>query len=116
MTSEILKMRFSHYLGEFADDKGFLLATYQAGLQVERMKTLEKAQELQQSQLAEPRPWKRKKRRERGAIVRTNVQKETTTGSPRPNRPKNTEVREDGHPTRWPWKESHGRSAPSTPA
>jgi hypothetical protein len=45
MTSEILKMRFAHYLGEFADDEGFLQATYQAGLQVERMKALEKARE-----------------------------------------------------------------------
>lgn len=35
MTSEILKMRFAHYLGDFADDEGFLQATYQAGLQVE---------------------------------------------------------------------------------
>jgi len=45
MTSEILRMRFAHYLGEFADDEGFLAATYQAGLQVERMKALEKARE-----------------------------------------------------------------------
>jgi hypothetical protein len=45
MTSEILKMRFAHYLGEFADDEGFLQATYQAGLQVERMKALEKSRE-----------------------------------------------------------------------
>jgi len=43
MTSEILRMRFAHFLGEFADDEGFLAATYQAGLQVERMKALEKA-------------------------------------------------------------------------
>jgi len=43
MTTEILKMRFAHYLEEFADDEGFLQATYQAGLQVERMKALEKA-------------------------------------------------------------------------
>jgi len=45
MMLEILKMRFSHYLGEFVDDEGFLQATYQVGLQVERMKTLEKARE-----------------------------------------------------------------------
>ena len=46
MTSEILRMRFAHYLGEFADDEGFLATTYQAGLQVERMKALEKAREV----------------------------------------------------------------------
>jgi len=33
-------MRFAHYLEEFADDEGFLQATYQVGLQVERMKAL----------------------------------------------------------------------------
>jgi len=43
MTSEILRMRFSHNQEEFADDEGFLQATFQAGLQVERMKALEKA-------------------------------------------------------------------------
>jgi len=36
-------MRFAHCLEEFANDEGFLLATYQAGLQVERLKALEKA-------------------------------------------------------------------------
>jgi len=47
MTSEILRMRFAHYLGEFEDDEGFLQATYQAGIQVQRLKTLEKAREAQ---------------------------------------------------------------------
>lgn len=46
MTSEILRMRFAHYLGDFANDEGYLQATYQAGLQVERLKTLEKVREL----------------------------------------------------------------------
>ena len=45
MMSEILKMCFAHYLGEFEDNEEFLQATYQAGIQVERLKTLEKAQE-----------------------------------------------------------------------
>jgi hypothetical protein len=31
MPSAILKMRFSHYLGEFATDQHFLQATYQVG-------------------------------------------------------------------------------------
>lgn len=35
MTSKILRIRFAHYLGEFADDEGFLQANYQSGLQVE---------------------------------------------------------------------------------
>ena len=45
MTTDILRMWFAHYLEEFADDEGFLQAIYQAGLQVERMKALEKARE-----------------------------------------------------------------------
>jgi len=53
MTTEILRMRFAHYLGEFADDEGFLAATYQAGLQVERMKALEKAREASGHKRAE---------------------------------------------------------------
>jgi len=32
MTSEILRIRFAHYLEEFTDDKGFLQAIYQASL------------------------------------------------------------------------------------
>jgi len=43
MTSEILRMRLAHYLGEFIDDKEFMEATYQAGVQVENMRALEKA-------------------------------------------------------------------------
>jgi len=70
MTSDILQMRFAHYLGEFADDEGFLQATYQAGLQVERMKALEKtreaarptsnpwAQERRKWKRGETHPWK----------------------------------------------------------
>jgi len=42
MATEILRMRFAHYLGEFTDDEGFMPATYQVSLQVERLKTLEK--------------------------------------------------------------------------
>jgi len=45
MTSEILRMRFAHYKGGFVDDNDFMEATYQAGLQVEEMKALEKTRE-----------------------------------------------------------------------
>jgi len=43
MPDSILDMRFAHYLGDFADDEGFLQATHQAGLQVERKKALKTA-------------------------------------------------------------------------
>jgi len=50
-------MRFTHYIEEFADDEGFLQATYQAGLQVERIEALEKVREGARTQ----KPEKRKK-------------------------------------------------------
>jgi len=45
MPDAILDMRFAHYLEDFADDKGFLQATHQAGLQVEKKKALKQARE-----------------------------------------------------------------------
>jgi hypothetical protein len=53
MPSAILKIRFSHYLGEFATDEHFLQATYQVGLQVERLKVLEKSWEASKPAKAE---------------------------------------------------------------
>ena len=45
MTDAVLDMRFAHYMGEFGDDEGFLEATYQAVLQVEKKKALKQARE-----------------------------------------------------------------------
>ena len=45
MTDAVLDMRFAHYLEDFVDNKGFLQATYQAALQVEKKKTLKQARE-----------------------------------------------------------------------
>jgi len=59
-------MHFAHYLGEFADDEGFLHTTYQVGLQIERMKTLEKTREA-----TRPAKHKEKKKEEKGE-KRTN--------------------------------------------
>jgi len=47
-----LNMRFAHYLEDFADDKGFLQATHQAGLQVEKKKVLRAAKEAMRSAVA----------------------------------------------------------------
>jgi len=43
MPDAVLDMRFAHYLADFADDEGFLQATHQAGLQVEKKKALKQA-------------------------------------------------------------------------
>jgi len=45
MPDSILDMSFAHYLREFTDDEGFLQATYQAGIQVEKKKALKQAKE-----------------------------------------------------------------------
>ena len=45
MPDSVLDMRFAHYLEDFADDEGFLQATYQAALQVEKKKALRQARE-----------------------------------------------------------------------
>jgi len=45
MPDAVLDMRFAHYLEDFADDKGFLQGTHQAGLQVEKKKALRLARE-----------------------------------------------------------------------
>ena len=47
MPESVMDMRFAHYLEDFADDEGFLQATYQAALQVEKKKTLRLAREKQ---------------------------------------------------------------------
>jgi len=45
MLDAVLDMRFTHYLEDFADDEGFLEATHQARLQVEKKKALRQARE-----------------------------------------------------------------------
>jgi len=50
MPEAVIDMRFAHYLGEFADDEGFLQATHQAALQVERKKALKQAKEQMRGQ------------------------------------------------------------------
>jgi len=45
MPDAVLDMRFAHYLEDFVDDEGFLQATHQAGLQVEKKKALRLARE-----------------------------------------------------------------------
>jgi len=50
MPEAVIDMRFAHYLEEFADDEGFLHATYQAVLQVERKKALNQAKKQMKGQ------------------------------------------------------------------
>jgi len=56
MPDAVLDMRVAHYLEDFADDEGFLQATHQVGLQVEKKKALRLARE----QARAPAPTARK--------------------------------------------------------
>jgi len=70
MPHSILDMRFAHYLGDFADDEGFLQATHQAGLQVERKKALKTARKAVKSQPVGKDP-RKEKEKEKGREART---------------------------------------------
>ena len=50
MPESVMDMRFAHYLEDFADDEGFLQATFQAALQVEKKKVLRLAREQAKTQ------------------------------------------------------------------
>ena len=45
MPDAVLDMRFAHYLEDFADDEGFLQASHQLGVQLEKKKALKAARE-----------------------------------------------------------------------
>jgi len=75
MMSEILRICFAHYLEEFEDNKGFLQATYQAGIQVGRLKTLEKARETQKG-APPPKDDKKKDGQNKGSSDSTRKDKE----------------------------------------
>jgi len=116
MTSDILQMRFAHYLGEFADDEGFLQATYQAGLQVERMKALEKTREA-----ARPtsNPWaqeKKKVEKRRNPSLEKPAAGGRKTPAPAMEEEKNLGTQVHGDHTKQQWKESPGQNKPTTSA
>jgi len=87
MPDAVLDMRFAHYLGEFADDEGFLQATYQAGLQVEKKKALRQAKE--QMRVGSGGPMEKKKEERRKDNKERGPKKEESQGSSRPNRSDN---------------------------
>jgi len=70
-------MRFAHYLEDFTDDEGFLQATYQAALQVEKKKALRLAHE--QARTSAPvgkRDEKKRDERSKGSYDDTRKNKE----------------------------------------
>jgi len=87
MSDAILQMRFAHYLEDFADDEGFLQATSQAGLQVEKLKPLRQAWEQGKSSSSgakteekrEKRPEKSNEKEKERNTRKTNQPKDTST-------------------------------------
>jgi len=107
MPDTVLDIRFAHYMGEFVDDEGFLQATYQAALQVEKKKALKQAKEQLRGQSggtgkADER--KKEERRTENLARRKEEKKETSkTDLPSPW----------GKPGRWATKEDALKGVPS---
>jgi len=93
----VLDMRFANYLEYFVDDEGFLQATYQAGLQVEKKKALKQGREQSKSTVPsgsakrdDKRKKERKKEEKRSKSARDTRGKDT---QPRDNKDIGSEYR-----------------------
>jgi len=72
MPEAVIDMQFAHYLREFTDDEGFLHATYQAALQVERKKALKQAKEQMRGQTGNPGSGRTEKKEDKRQENRTS--------------------------------------------
>jgi len=77
MPDAVLDMQFAHYLEDFADDEGFLQATHQAGLQVEKKKALKTAKEAMRAGPAPTKEGRKDDRHKDGQGKRPPKQEET---------------------------------------
>ena len=110
MPDSILDMRFAHYLGEFTDDEGFLQATYQAGIQVEKKKALKQAKEqirgqtggTSNSSRTDEKKEERKKERDRSGRSEERKKDKDRTDRPSPW----------GKPGRWAMKDDALKGVP----
>jgi len=93
MPDTVLDMRFAHYLEDFADDEGFLQATHQAGLQVEKKKALRAAKEAMRAGSAPAKPEGKKDDRHQGNRRKEENRPTKPTGS---RDPKHSETRSKG--------------------
>jgi len=76
MTDVVLDIRFAYYMGEFGDDEGFLEATYQAALQVEKKKALKQARE-QERPTGKPEEKQKTEQEKRGSGTAPTNQDQT---------------------------------------
>jgi len=110
MPDAVLDMRFAHYLGEFADDEGFLQATYQAGLQVEKKKALRQAKE--QMRVGSGGPTEKRKEERRKDDKERGPKKEESQGSSRPNCSYNKKSSWFGEKNTWPTQDEAYQGVP----
>ena len=83
MPDAILDMRFAHYLEDFTDDEGFLQATHQAGLQVEKKKALKQAwEQMKGASTLVPNARSDDRKKSEGKKVETNKPRQTQAGTP----------------------------------
>ena len=83
MPDAVLDMRFTHYLEDFAGDEGFLQATHQAGLQVEKKRALKQVREAARptSKIRSEEKKKEEKKRNPPAEKLDNGSKNPRTGN-----------------------------------
>jgi len=114
MPDVVLDMRFAHYLEDFADDKGFLQATHQASLQVEKKKALRAAKEAIRSGAAPNKDGTRNDRHREQGKKTTHDQ----VAKKEPHNPGQTtpghQKRTSGHRMTWPSKGYQARRQRNT--
>jgi len=112
MPDAVLDMWFANYLEDFADDEGYLQATYQAGVQVEKKKALKQVREQMKgtagstgnsTRTDEKLTEERKREPNRSARLEERKKDNDTTDRPSPWR----------KPGRWATKEDALRGVPS---
>jgi len=106
----VIDMRFAHYLGEFADDEGFLHATYQAALQVERKKALKQAKEQMKGHTATTVPGKTDKKEDKKNDTRTNA---GPKGTDQQGNPSNTKTPWFGRKDMWSTQDEAMKGVPN---
>jgi len=112
MPDAVLDMRFAHYLEDFVDDEGFLQATHQAGLQVEKKKALKQAREQMNGMAGSTgnstradEKRKEERKREPNRSARSEERKKDNERTDRPS--------PWGKPGRWATKEDALKGVPS---
>jgi hypothetical protein len=109
MTDAVLDMRFAHYMGEFGDDEGFLSATYQAALQIEKKKALKQAREATRGSSATTSGKDQKRENPRKEATSKN---EGNNGERRPEVKKTGGSGAYGKPGTWATKEAALKGVP----